>query len=518
MRVAFRVDASRAIGLGHVQRCLALAYALRELGVGVVFITRRLDVDTMSRITAAGFPAHLLSTPAADAMIDDMPVHSAWAGVSWTVDVDETIAALAAEAPDWLVVDHYAFDARWHRALASALKARMAVIDDLADRELHADLLIDHNLAEPDHRSKYRGRLADSTLLLGGPRYALLGPAYVDAPRCSPGNVVRSIGIFMGGADAANLSEASLRACREVAAFDGEVELVTTLANPARSRLEALAGGWPRTRTTVDLPDLAAFFARHDLQIGAGGGATWERCCVGAPALALVAADNQRAVIPALARLGAVATLAGNKTPTAASIGQALSDLLANPGQLQSLSERARSLVDGRGAQRVALRLAGTTMCMRRASMSDCQMLHRWRNDPATRAVSRKTETIAVDEHKRWLARTLADKTRTLLIGQVGRLDVGAIRLDKRDDGNVEVSLYLDPQLHRLGLGATLLRAGENWLDTHDSNGHRFVATVLADNASSRRLFESTGYRFVHDRWEKPTRPAPSLDISHTAP
>ena len=51
---------------------------------------------------------------------------------------------------------------------------------------------------------------------------------------------------------------------------------------------------------------MAAFFARHDLQVGAGGGATWERCCIGSPMVALVLAANQSMVVSALDCLGAL--------------------------------------------------------------------------------------------------------------------------------------------------------------------------------------------------------------------
>ena len=47
--------------------------------------------------------------------------------------------------------------------------------------------------------------------MLGGPRFALLGPAYAEAPRCAPGASVRSIGIFLGGTDPAGLSASALR-------------------------------------------------------------------------------------------------------------------------------------------------------------------------------------------------------------------------------------------------------------------------------------------------------------------
>lgn len=42
-RVAIRVDASAAIGTGHLKRCLSLAQALIEAGADVRFVCRALD-------------------------------------------------------------------------------------------------------------------------------------------------------------------------------------------------------------------------------------------------------------------------------------------------------------------------------------------------------------------------------------------------------------------------------------------------------------------------------------------
>ena len=46
--------------------------------------------------------------------------------------------------PDWLVVDHYALDRRWERALRTRV-GRILVVDDLADRPHDCDLLLDQN-------------------------------------------------------------------------------------------------------------------------------------------------------------------------------------------------------------------------------------------------------------------------------------------------------------------------------------------------------------------------------------
>lgn len=500
MKVALRVDASPQIGTGHLRRCWALAMALRDAGAQPVFVLRDLGLPLPGWLADAGFDIRRLAAPAAaaTAAADAVP-HAAWAGVPASRDAEDTIEALRAEACAWVVVDHYALDARWHQAVAAALGCRIAAIDDLADRALDVDLLVDHN-HDRDHRQKYAGRVPARARLLVGPRHALLGPSYRQAPRCAPADRVRSIGVFMGGVDAGNATALALQAIAE-AGFDGPVEVVATAAHPQLAALRRAAAARPGTTLQLDLPDLADFFARHDLQIGAGGGASWERCCVGAPTLALVLAANQLAVVPQLQALGVLATPQPLGTQDAGALAATLRELLGDAQRRHLMSEQACRLVDGLGARRVALALAADHLSVRRARPEDAGLLHAWRNHPDTRRVSRDPREIAPHEHHAWLQRTLADPARSLYVAEVGHLPVGSIRFDRLNSRRAEVSLYLDPALHGLGLGTALLRAGERQVPPD----HDLIAEVLDNNPTSARLFAAAGYhRHGGPTWIKP--------------
>jgi UDP-2,4-diacetamido-2,4,6-trideoxy-beta-L-altropyranose hydrolase len=353
MRVAIRVDASQAVGTGHVRRCLALAEALRTAGADIVFLSRNLDVDVPALVDAQGFALTQLPRPAAGFVPDVTIPHAAWAEVPVDVDIAQTLAALAVK-PDWVVIDHYAFDGRWHDAIRSRLAGKIAVVDDLADRTIDGDVLIDHN-PSADHARKYEGRLSPRVRLLGGPNYALLGPAYATAHRYTPRERVESIGIFLGGVDRPNWSSLVLRAV-DNAGFHGPVEIATTSANPSLTQLLAVAESRPRTSVTIDQPDLAAFLSRHDLQIGAGGGALWERCCIGAPTVALVCAENQRISIKELVRRRVVLGVdAWDREEMLVELAtDAIAAAVADFPRRRALHDASIRLVDGKGAARVA--------------------------------------------------------------------------------------------------------------------------------------------------------------------
>jgi UDP-2,4-diacetamido-2,4,6-trideoxy-beta-L-altropyranose hydrolase len=143
VKIAFRADASLTIGTGHIMRCLTLAKVLRGQGATCRFVSRALLGHLAAQIDAAGFGVTLL--PARKGLVPGgPPAHAAWAGVDWETDAAETRAALNTP-PDWLVMDQYAFDARWQHAARPEGK-KLLVIDDLADRPHDCDLLLEQNL------------------------------------------------------------------------------------------------------------------------------------------------------------------------------------------------------------------------------------------------------------------------------------------------------------------------------------------------------------------------------------
>jgi spore coat polysaccharide biosynthesis predicted glycosyltransferase SpsG len=142
----------------------------------------------------------------------------------------------------------------------------------------------------------------------------------------------------------------------DAAGFRGETEVVTTSANPLLEKLAIHVALRPKTRLTVDCEDLAAFFARHDLQIGAGGGATWERCRLGAPTVALILASNQEPVLQALVGQGVLTALPPGRT-SVEQLAREITLLLGDFDLRQRYSERSARLVDGGGATRVAREL-----------------------------------------------------------------------------------------------------------------------------------------------------------------
>jgi UDP-2,4-diacetamido-2,4,6-trideoxy-beta-L-altropyranose hydrolase len=335
MKIAFRADASITIGTGHVMRCLTLADRLQEDGVSARFLCRPLDGHLGERITARG---HDLAW---------LPVRESLAR-----DAEDSLEALADEAPwDWLVVDHYGLDAAWERVMRGAAKKVMA-IDDLADRTHDCDLLLDQNLQEP---GRYSGLVPDACQILIGPRYALLRPQFAAARqglRPREGKVKRLLVLF-GGTDAGGATLKALAAIQLLGRPDLAVDVVVGQANPHRAAIEAACRALPGATLHCQVGDMASLMTAADLFVGAGGTSSWERCCLGLPALVISIADNQIAQSVALAEAGVHRYLGPASSVVTHRLAREISSLMLQLDLLQNMALRGKDLVDGLGAERI---------------------------------------------------------------------------------------------------------------------------------------------------------------------
>lgn len=350
MNVAFRVDASNEIGTGHFIRCLALADALALRNNRIRFISRHLPPHFRAMLAANGHAFVALDSPAQAADADGPP-HALWLGTSQERDAADSVAALSDHSWDWLVIDHYALDARWEARVRHSAK-RIFAIDDLADRRHDCDVLLDQN-PYIDRDARYDGKLPPHCIRLLGLQFALMRDAFRQAheqvrERSGP---VRCMLIFFGGVDADNYTAVAIDALTDLHAPDLQVDVVIGVQHPARAQIEAActSRGY---RCHVQTPDIAHLMAQADLAVGAGGTATWERCCLGLPTLTLCIAANQRKLIDDAARANLICapTMSGDLK---ASMRHDLQILIDNPRLRTLISRQGLNAVDGHGVSRI---------------------------------------------------------------------------------------------------------------------------------------------------------------------
>lgn len=512
MRVLFRTDASLRIGTGHVMRCLTLAGSLRERGAEVTFACRDLEGNLIGALRAGlggqpGYPVHALPRAGGGVEADPSgPPHAGWLETGWRDDAEATVGALRAlpgGCADWVVVDHYGLDARWERALRPAA-SRILAIDDLADRQHACDLLLDQNLYD-GASARYAGRLPERAGLRLGPAYAQLRPEFARAratalPRS--GSVGRVL-VFFGGADALNATSLALSALSRPEFSGIRADVVIGATNPHRAEVEQACAARPGSVLHVQTGDMAGLMSRADLALGAGGTTTWERCCLGLPALVASVADNQRELTAAGHRHGILRDLGWGADLTADAIAESLRWAAAHPDRLAAQSRLGMSLVDGSGAERMAdLLLRGSvsapSMALREAVASDLLAYFEWANEPEARKHSYRSDPIALESHARWFMARLADPDSRMYVLESDGEAAGQIRF-QAEGGIAWIAFSVDPRFRGRGLGERLLSLGAARLRA-DRPGWGIRGAVKLTNPASLKVFAKAGYRRLDDQ------------------
>lgn len=488
MRIVIRADASAQMGSGHVMRCLALANALHAHAT-ITFVVRQLPAPLAAWIDAAGHQIRYL--PEAPAAHDEL-FHSHWLGVSQADDGRASAQIMQSMGQvDWLIMDHYALDWRWQQQVRP-YTSRLLVIDDLADRVHDCDVLLDQN-QYCALEQRYTGKVPATATLLLGARYALLRDEFVQARRQARvrSGAVKRLLVFFGGMDSHNYTGRLLAVLPQRLDPQVAVDVVIGAQHPQRVAIEQLCQQQGYT-CHVQTPHMAALMVQADLAVGAGGSASWERCCLGLPSMAFAIADNQVQLTHDAALQGLIDSPQVDwQQPI--TVANALHSFMLNPLARERMSRLGWQMVDGQGMARVLQALGCCRVRVRPATAADSQDLWRWRNHPRIRAVSRHTAEIDWDTHQRWLTATLANPDRLLLVGELDGAPVGVVRLDRAGD-RAEVSIYRVPEDTRPELGRELLQAAVRFAAGHFPTVQQLEAEVLADNQASHRLFTQAGF------------------------
>ena len=337
-RILFIPDAGPTVGGGHVMRSLTLARALQDEGTLCVF----------------------LATPAVRAVLEAFGPDVARIDIE-PLDLPALVetAAAQAQAFDTVVIDHYGLSAPDHRQIAGDRPT--LVIDDLANRPLDTDLILDSGPAR--QAADYEGLTPPGAELLLGPSHAPVRPAFgalrrEALARRATAPPVRKILVSLGLTDVGGITGRVVDLMLPLIG-DAALDVVLGSGAPSLPGLRALAAREPRLLLHIDSQDMPRLTLEADLAVGAGGSTSWERCVLALPTLLLVLADNQREASQALADAEAVLALEVAAPGFETAFRADLTRLLDDPPLRDRLSAASASVCDGRGATRVAKRFLG---------------------------------------------------------------------------------------------------------------------------------------------------------------
>jgi UDP-2,4-diacetamido-2,4,6-trideoxy-beta-L-altropyranose hydrolase len=343
MEVCFRVDASARTGAGHVTRCLTLADELSARGAAVTFLCR---------------PDPQIERVASRRRVMLLPPVCATEPVSQRNDAGASLEQLRTKghAFDWLVVDHYRLAAEWECTMRSVAH-HVLVIDDLADRAHDCEVLTDPTFAQDG--SRYDGLVPDGCQRLCGADYALLRAEFrVQRQRARASWTFNAhaarVHLFFGSSDTHNHTARFSRLLLEH--FPSlTISAVVGAMHVYESDLRCLQADYEkRFRWRSAVENMAEDMAQCEIALGAPGGATWERACLGLPALYLAVSDNQVGIVTDLENAGLCRFLGSAATISDSAFVDGIGAFLANERRLATMRDIGMRAIDGLGAVRVA--------------------------------------------------------------------------------------------------------------------------------------------------------------------
>lgn len=334
-------DAGPEVGGGHVVRSSALAQELCARGWSVTMALP----EGMGRLFSFSLQDGSLQDGGACGQITPLQFYRQDGRIKFRGDV-------LPDKPSFVAVDGYRFSIDDEKALLERGALGLA-FDDAPTRRHASRLLVD--AVPPLEPGGYSMLTPSAAKILAGPKYACLRSAF---PRQRPANVPERhaperVMVSFGATDPSGVTPVALAALDE-AGFRGRVEVVLGAASPSMERTRDMAAKISGFQVVLyeglSADAMAELMKRCDFAIGAAGGSCWERCCMGLSGIVAPVAANQSRMASYLENEEAFVVTDPDKD----AMVQAIRHLLGKDGTLKSLTRKAYSLCDGRGASRIA--------------------------------------------------------------------------------------------------------------------------------------------------------------------
>jgi spore coat polysaccharide biosynthesis predicted glycosyltransferase SpsG/CMP-N-acetylneuraminic acid synthetase len=245
-RILLRTDAAKELGMGHVYRTLALAYALARHDLTIV-----LSKDK----------------PLGQDFFAEYPFET-----KLVADDNEFVGFARQTSAELVVLDRLNNEAEVVVQLGESSK--VVTFEDLGEGAEHADLLV---------ADLYENPRVPAERQLSGVENAILAPSFESLPRKSEFNkTVGNVLVLFGGTDPAHLADKALRALVEVG-FQGRVTVVRGLGaetiDPDEYNLDI--------ELLQNVKNIPAVMERADIALSSAGRTITELSCIGVPTICM---------------------------------------------------------------------------------------------------------------------------------------------------------------------------------------------------------------------------------------
>lgn len=334
MRVVVHVESSHKRGMGHLFRGLHLAGALRAKGDEVIFVMND-DPRSIEIIRSERFDLEVVPIE-----INYPCSHIGPQGLQCCSEE----AVLGKYRPDWWINDRLDTSPEHAKKIIEA-GVRLATFDDHGE----GGRLAAFNVLAMD-------LLPSERILNGlyGPEYIILNPG-IEKYRLGPSREPKSqkILVTLGGSDTYGVTPRILSTLVQILPSSG----IIASCGPNFNHIDELDSLMDRSHQPIELhfspPDLIGLMAGAEIVICGGGVTLFEAAALGVPALGVANEPHEIPILEWFEKKGFCISLGFWKDKVEDRLCSLLPELLSDHGRLDRMSRMGRTLVDGKGLERI---------------------------------------------------------------------------------------------------------------------------------------------------------------------
>lgn len=225
------------------------------------------------------------------------------------------------------------------------------VVDDYGGNHIRADIIITPNAAAS---WGYTG-LLEWALLLSGPKFLLLRPAFKQIRRVPDSRLTqRRVGFVAGSGAAAHQWVHGLLSLDPGAYGWSQVSMVVSKYIPDYQQIKHIGQAKGITVSSdLDAAEMASFYAGCDVCAMTAGMSLYEALAVGTPVLAFPILDGMAAEVAYFEKHHAIVNL-GTEGGDLEKLAETVNSLLDSPARCRKMARAGRNLVDGKGVNRIS--------------------------------------------------------------------------------------------------------------------------------------------------------------------
>lgn len=331
MNIAFRVDASSNIGIGHLMRCLALSEELIQRDYVCYFLTKIKN----------------------DELIDLMKNNSInYQKVNPTATLNEDLDFLInfskGKDIDWVITDHYDLTTQYIQRIKQN-NLKVLSIDDTALIHYYSDIVLNQNIGS----DKLRFSAERHTKFLLGPKYAMIRNELLKKEQRTERDTVKKLLIMLGGADKDNFT---LKIIESLKSFSKNLEFSVVVGplNPFYNNIKKYIEEESLNIKLIRSPEnIANLYLDSDIAISAGGTTCYELAYFGIPNIIITIADNQVNIARGLDKQKVSIYLGKKEEVKAEQLKNKFNELVNNHSLQKNMGQNGKKMVDGNGKIRI---------------------------------------------------------------------------------------------------------------------------------------------------------------------